>query len=43
VPIAIGSRNAERALQTLERARAVVPGGVFSAYENEMACGEAQT
>jgi hypothetical protein len=43
VPIAIGSRNAERALQTLERARAAVPGGVFSAYENEMACGEAQT
>jgi len=43
VPIAIGSRNAERAAETLERAGDAVPGGVFSAYQNEMACGAAQT
>ena len=43
VPIAIGSRNPERAAETLERASAAVPGGVFSAYDNEMACGAAQT
>ena len=43
VPVAIGSRNAERAAETLERARAAVPDGVFSAYENEMACGQART
>jgi NADPH-dependent F420 reductase len=43
VPIAIGSRDAERALATLERARAAVPGGSFSAYENAGACDEART
>jgi NADPH-dependent F420 reductase len=41
VPIAIGSRDSERAMETLERARAAVPGGTFSAYENAGACTEA--
>jgi len=41
VPIAIGSRNPERAEETLERALAAVPGGSFSAYENAGACGGA--
>jgi len=43
VPIAIGSRNPERAQETLERALAAVPDGAFSAYENEGACGQAST
>lgn len=34
VPIVIGSRDAERAEQAVERARAVVPDGEFSGYGN---------
>jgi 8-hydroxy-5-deazaflavin:NADPH oxidoreductase len=34
VPIAIGSRDAGRASQTVERARAAIPQGSFSAHEN---------
>lgn len=34
VPIAIGSRDAARALDTAERARAIVPDGSFSGYDN---------
>jgi 8-hydroxy-5-deazaflavin:NADPH oxidoreductase len=41
VPVAIGSRDSERAMETLERARAAVPGGTFSAYENAGACSQA--
>jgi 8-hydroxy-5-deazaflavin:NADPH oxidoreductase len=37
VPIAIGSRQRARALQTVERASELVPGGEFSACENEEA------
>jgi len=34
VPIAIGSRDAARAEETAERARAVAPDGTFSAHDN---------
>jgi NADPH-dependent F420 reductase len=34
VPVAIGSRDAERAQETAERARAVVPAGAFTAHDN---------
>lgn len=34
VPIAIGSRDGSRAVETAERARAIVPEGSFSAHEN---------
>jgi NADPH-dependent F420 reductase len=34
VPIAIGSRHPERALEPVERALAAVPQGVFSAHDN---------
>jgi 8-hydroxy-5-deazaflavin:NADPH oxidoreductase len=34
VPIAIGSREAARAAETAERARAILPEGSFSAHEN---------
>jgi 8-hydroxy-5-deazaflavin:NADPH oxidoreductase len=34
VPIAIGSRDAARADETAERARAILPDGSFSAHEN---------
>jgi hypothetical protein len=34
VPIAIGSREAPRAAETAERARAILPEGSFSAHEN---------
>jgi 8-hydroxy-5-deazaflavin:NADPH oxidoreductase len=39
VPVVIGSRDAERAREAAERARAQVPDGVFEGYEN----GEAAT
>jgi 8-hydroxy-5-deazaflavin:NADPH oxidoreductase len=35
VPIAIGSREFARAVETVERARERVPGGVFSAHHND--------
>ena len=34
VPIAIGSRDAGRAEEAAERARAIVPGGSFSGHDN---------
>jgi 8-hydroxy-5-deazaflavin:NADPH oxidoreductase len=34
VPIAIGSRDASRALEAVERAQALVPQGTFSGHEN---------
>ncbi len=43
VPIAIGSRDAERAAATAERARAAVPAGSFSGYENAGAARAATT
>jgi NADPH-dependent F420 reductase len=43
VPIAIGSREPARAQETAERAAALVPGGTFSAHDNEGAAKEART
>jgi 8-hydroxy-5-deazaflavin:NADPH oxidoreductase len=43
VPIAIGSRDAERAEETAERARALVPEGSFSAHDNAGAVAAAET
>ena len=43
VPIAIGSRSAERAAETVERARAAVPDGSFTGYENADAVSHAET
>lgn len=34
VPIAIGSRDASRAQEAVERARAIIPGGAFSGHDN---------
>jgi 8-hydroxy-5-deazaflavin:NADPH oxidoreductase len=41
VPIAIGSRQFARAEETAQRAEVTVPGGTFSAHENEDAVREA--
>ncbi len=43
VPIAIGSREAARAQETLERARAAIPDGAFSAHDNAGAARAART
>jgi 8-hydroxy-5-deazaflavin:NADPH oxidoreductase len=43
VPIAIGSRDPERARQTVERACAALPSGSFSGRENAAAVAEAET
>jgi 8-hydroxy-5-deazaflavin:NADPH oxidoreductase len=43
VPIAIGSRERERAEQTVQRAREHVPEGSFSAHDNAGAARAAQT
>jgi 8-hydroxy-5-deazaflavin:NADPH oxidoreductase len=43
VPIAIGSRDADRAQQTAERAAEVVPTGTFSAHDNAGAAQAAGT
>jgi NADPH-dependent F420 reductase len=43
VPIAIGSREPARAEETAERAAALVPGGTFSAHDNEGAAKESRT
>jgi 8-hydroxy-5-deazaflavin:NADPH oxidoreductase len=43
VPITIGSRSTERAAETVERARAAVPEGSFTGYDNAEAVASAQT
>lgn len=43
VPIVIGSRDAQRAQETVERALAQVPGGAFSGADNAGAAKAAQT
>jgi NADPH-dependent F420 reductase len=43
VPVVIGSRDAERAAEAVERARAAVPQGTFSGYDNASAVAEADT
>ncbi len=43
VPIAIGSREVDRAAQTVERAHAILPEGSFSAHENADAVRAAPT
>ncbi len=43
VPIAIGSRDAERALATVEQAQQAVPAGSFSGHENSDAVRSAAT
>jgi NADPH-dependent F420 reductase len=43
VPIAIGSRDPERVSMAVERARATVPGGSFTAHENADAVRAAAT
>ena len=43
VPIAIGSRDAERAQETAERARELVPEGSFFAHDNAGAVAAAET
>jgi len=43
VPVAIGSRDPERAAQTVERAREIVPDGAFSAHDNGGAARAAET
>ncbi len=43
VPIAIGSRDPQRARETAERARAAVPDGTFTEHDNAGAAAAAQT
>ncbi len=43
MPIAIGSRDAERAAETVKRASALVPEGSFSAHDNAGAVRAADT
>lgn len=43
VPVVIGSRDAQRAAETAERAREAVPAGEFSAFENAEAVAHAPT
>jgi NADPH-dependent F420 reductase len=43
VPIAFGSREFARAVETVERARSIVPGASFSAHHNEDAVRAAPT
>jgi NADPH-dependent F420 reductase len=43
VPIAIGSREAQRAQETAARAREAVPEGTFSGADNATAVAQAQT
>jgi len=43
VAIAIGSRDAHRAQQTVERAHEILPAGAFSAHENAAAASAADT
>ena len=43
VPVVIGSRNAERAAEAVERARAAVPDGSFTGYDNADAVAQTDT
>jgi NADPH-dependent F420 reductase len=43
VPVVIGSRDAQRGVQTVQRARELVPDGDFSGYENADAVQSART
>ena len=43
VPVAVGSRDAERMAQTVARAQEIVPGGSFSGCDNEAAVRAADT
>jgi NADPH-dependent F420 reductase len=43
VPIAIGSRSAERAAEAVQRARTLVPKGSFAGYDNAEAVAQAET
>ena len=43
VPIVIGSRDAARATETVERAQAAVPEGSFAGYDNADAVSHAET
>jgi NADPH-dependent F420 reductase len=43
VPVVIGSRDAERAAQAVERARAAVPTGSFAGYDNADAVAQSDT
>jgi NADPH-dependent F420 reductase len=43
VPIVIGSRDARRAIETADRARAAVPGGGFTGAENAQAVQDVET
>lgn len=43
VPVAIGSRDADRAQEAAQRALAVIPHGTFSGYENGAAARAAET
>ncbi|MFI5003610.1 MAG: NADPH-dependent F420 reductase [Solirubrobacterales bacterium] len=43
VPVVIGSRDAQRAVETVERARASVPEGSFAGYDNAAAVTHAET
>lgn len=43
VPIAIGSRDAARAAETVARAQAAAPDGAFSGFENAEAATHAET
>ncbi|HWX45502.1 MAG TPA: NADPH-dependent F420 reductase [Solirubrobacteraceae bacterium] len=42
VPIVIGSRDAERAAETVARAQAAVPEGTFTGYDNAQAVTQAE-
>lgn len=42
VPIVIGSRDADRAAETVERAKAAVPDGSFSGFDNATAVSKAE-
>jgi 8-hydroxy-5-deazaflavin:NADPH oxidoreductase len=42
VPVVIGSRDAERAMRTVDRAREAVPEGVFSGADNATAVTQAE-
>jgi 8-hydroxy-5-deazaflavin:NADPH oxidoreductase len=43
IPIAIGSRSAERAAETVQRAQAAVPDGSFAGFDNGEAVAQAET
>ncbi len=43
VPIVIGSREERRAIETADRARAIVPDGEFDGFDNERAVRDVET